>query len=109
LGRGANFITPFARGLHVNIVAPYDVRVKRAMKYEGFNEEKAKEVIARVQKEREEFVKTYFKKDAKKSNAYDLTLNTTHYSIDEAVDVIMLAFRRKFPAFTRLKASLLGK
>jgi hypothetical protein len=25
------------------------------------------------------------------------------------VDVIMLAFRRKFPAFTRLKASLLGK
>jgi cytidylate kinase len=109
LGRGANFITPFARGLHVNIVAPYEVRVRRAMKFEGFNEEKAKNVIAKVEKEREEFVKTYFKQDVKKSNAYDLTLNTTHYTVDEAVDVIMLAFRRKFPAFQRLKATILSK
>ncbi len=107
LGRGGNFITPFARGLHVNIVAPYDVRVQRAMEFEGFNEEKAKEVIARVEKERTEFVKTYFKQDLNKSNAYDITLNTTHYSIDEAVDVIMMAFRRKFPAFQRLKATIM--
>jgi cytidylate kinase len=107
LGRGANFITPFARGLHVNIVAPYDVRVKRAMEFEGFSKRKAKAVIAKVEKEREEFVKTYFKKDTKKSNAYDLTLNTTHYSIDEAADVIIMAFRLKFPAFQRLKATLM--
>jgi cytidylate kinase len=79
------------------------------MKFEGFNEEKAKNVIAKVEKEREEFVKTYFKQDVKKSNAYDLTLNTTHYTVDEAVDVIMLAFRRKFPAFQRLKATILSK
>ncbi|OGJ37437.1 MAG: hypothetical protein A2383_02475 [Candidatus Pacebacteria bacterium RIFOXYB1_FULL_39_46] len=109
LGRGANFITPFARGLHVNIVAPYDVRVQRAIKYEGFSEKKAKRVIAKTEEEREEFVKTYFKKDLKKSNAYDLTINTTNYSIDGAVDVIMLAFRRKFPAYQRFRASILSK
>ncbi|KKU18675.1 MAG: putative cytosolic protein [Candidatus Pacebacteria bacterium GW2011_GWB1_47_8] len=107
LGRGANFITPFARGLHVNIVAPYDVRVQRAMQYEGFDEETAQEVIAQVEKERDDFVKTYFKKDLNSRNAYDITLNTTHYSINEATDVIMMAFRRKFPAFQRLRATLL--
>lgn len=105
LGRGANFITPFARGLHVNIVAPYEVRVQRAMQYENFNEETAKEVIARVEKERKAFVKEYFKKEIASRNAYDLTLNTTYYSIDQATDVIMMAFRRKFPAYQRLKAT----
>lgn len=107
LGRGGNFITPAARGLHVNIVAPYEVRVQRAMQYEGFDEDTAKEVIARVEKEREEFVKEYINKDITSRNAYDITLNTAYYSIDQATDVIMMAFRRKFPAFQRLKATLL--
>jgi cytidylate kinase len=107
IGRGANFITPFARGLHVNITAPYDVRVQRAMQYEGFDRETAEDVIARVEKEREDFVKTFFGRKITSRNAYDITLNTTHYSIDQATDVIMMAFRRKFPAFQRLKATLL--
>lgn len=107
LGRGANFITPFARGLHVNIVAPYEVRVQRAMQYEGFDEETAEAVIARVEKEREDFVKSYFRKEIRSRNAYDITINTQHYSINEATDIIMMAFRRKFPAFQRLKATLL--
>lgn len=106
LGRGANFITPFARGLHVNIVAPYEVRVQRAMQYEGFDRKKAEEVIRTVEKERREFVETYFKMDPDKKNAYDLTLNTAYYTVDQAADIIMLAFRRKFPAYKRLKAAL---
>lgn len=108
LGRGANFMTPFARGLHVNIVAPYEVRVQRAMQYEGFNEAKARKVIEKVEKERKEFTQTYFRKKIAAHSQYDLTLNTAHYSIDQATDIIMLAFRRKFPAFKRLKATFFG-
>lgn len=105
LGRGANFMTPFARGLHVSIVAPYEVRVQRAMQYENYDEETAKKVLAKVEKQRKSFVKEYFKKEISSRNAYDITLNTNYYSIDEAVDIIMLAFRRKFPAHQRLKAT----
>lgn len=97
LGRGANYISPFSEGLHVNIVAPYDVRVARAMKYEGFNKKKAKEVIAEVEKERQDFVRQYFKQDLKKSNAYDLTINTTYFDIDRSADLIVEAFYTKFP------------
>ena len=96
LGRGANFVTPFAKGLHVNIVAPYAVRVKRAMDFEGLSREKAREVIARVEKQRSDFVKKYISSDIKKRNAYDLTLNTTYFRIDEARDVVIEAFRQKF-------------
>lgn len=96
LGRGGNFITPFAKGLHVNITAPYSVRVQRAMDFEGFTNAQAKEVIAKVELERRDFVKQYIKRDNKKSNSYDLVLNTTYFLVDEASDVIIEAFYRKF-------------
>lgn len=96
LGRGANFYTPFGRGLHVNVVAPYEVRVQRAMDFEGHSKEKAKEVIAKVEKERRDFVKQYFRKDPDKNNSYDLTINTTYFRVEEATDVIVEAFKKKF-------------
>lgn len=104
LGRGANFITPFAKGLHVNITAPYKVRVQRAMDFEGHSEERAKEVIAQVEAEREKFVKQYFRQDSNKKNAFDLTLNTTYFTVDEAREVILEAFYRKFSRSVRYGA-----
>lgn len=106
LGRGANFMTSSAQGLHVNVVAPYDVRVDRAMEYENFDKKTAKKVIAHVQKERKEFAQTYFRKDIKRNSDYDLTLNTHHYDIDEAADIIIKAFYCKFPASKRIKSTL---
>ncbi len=96
LGRGGNFITPFAKGLHVRITAPYQVRVQRAIDYEGFNREKARKVIAKTEQERREFVRQYIKSDVKKVNAYDLTLNTTYFDVNEARDVIIEVFYQKF-------------
>ncbi len=96
IGRGANFITPFARGLHVNITAPYSVRVQRAMDFEGHSNAKAKQVIADVEKERKDFVKQYFGKNITKVNSYDLSINTTYFGVQEARDVIIEALYRKF-------------
>jgi cytidylate kinase len=101
LGRGANFITPFAKGLHVMVTAPYDVRVKRAMDFEGHDKKTAKKVIADVEAERRHFIKQYLQKDPNKKNAYDLTLNTTYFQVDEATDVIVEAFYRKFSRSVR--------
>lgn len=101
LGRGANFVTPFAKGLHVNITAPYAVRVKRAMDYEGHSQEQAKEVIAKTEAERKDFVRQYFRKDINKANSYDVTLNTTYLDVNSTRDIIIEAFYRKFPAAVR--------
>jgi len=103
VGRGANFITPFAKGLHVNITAPYELRVQRAMQFEGVSREKAKEVIADTERERKEFVKQYLLQDANKVNSYDLTLNTQFFRIDEATDIITSAFNQKFSFMNRYK------
>lgn len=97
VGRGANFITPFAKGLHVNITAPYEVRVQRAMHYEGLSEAQAKEVIAKTEDERAAFVKQYFRRNLSKRNVFDLTLNTTYFDVPQARDLIIEAYHQKFP------------
>jgi len=107
LGRGANFITPFAQGLHVNIRAPYKVRIQRAMEYEGLTEAQAKVVLGKTEKERQEFVKQYLRQDVTKGNSYDLTINTTYFNVQQARDIILQAFYQKFPRSARYKALFL--
>ncbi len=106
LGRGGNFITPAAKGLHVRFTAPYDVRVQRAMEYEGHSKKKAKEVIAEIERERRAFVKQYLSHDAKKANAYDLTINTSFLNVKQARDIVIEAFCNKFSRFERYSALL---
>ncbi len=105
VGRGANFITPFAKGLHVNITAPYEVRVQRAMQFEGVNRERAEAVIAQTEKERKDFVKQYLRQNSDKKNSYDLTLNTQFFRVDEASNLIVNAFNQKFSYTNRRKKS----
>lgn len=96
LGRGANFITPFARGLHVLVVAPYAVRVQRAMDFECHSKDKAKQVIAEVEEQRRDFVKQYISKDVRKPYVYDLTINTQYFDIEQSRDLIISALKKKF-------------
>ncbi len=104
LGRGANFITPFSQGLHVNVTAPYQVRVERAMKFEGLDEKAAKALIAKTELERRQFVKQYLKKDVTKANSYDLSINTTYLDVEQASDIIIEAFYQKFNRVIRYGA-----
>jgi cytidylate kinase len=104
LGRGGNFITPFAKGLHVLLTAPYKVRVQRAMDFEGHNQRTAEKVIAQEEEKRNHFVKQYLRHDHSKKNSYDLVLNTTYFQVDEACDVICEAFYRKFSRSVRYGA-----
>lgn len=96
LGRGANFITPFGKGLHVSITAPYHIRVQRAMDFEQMNEREAKARIAKVEKEREDFVTQYFNSNVKQRNVFDLTINTSYFSVNSTADLIIEAFKQKF-------------
>lgn len=96
MGHGANFITPFGRGLHVSITAPLEVRIQRAMDYEGHSRDKAKAVILQVETQRAKFVQQYFHADVRRRNVFDLTLNTTHFPVPAAANIVVEAFKQKF-------------
>lgn len=97
LGRASNFITPNAFGLQVRITAPYRVCVARAVQFEQVPYHKARDVIRKTIAERAAFVKQYFGKDISNAKYYDLTLNTTYMSLEDAAELIVGAFKRKFP------------
>lgn len=101
LGRGANFITPFEKGLHVRICAPYLVRVERAVKFEKFSRERAVREIRETDKKRKEFIRQYFGKDVSNPNYYDIVINTTSMTIENVASLVIEAFRNKFPKHAR--------
>jgi cytidylate kinase len=96
LGRGSNVIIGPEHGLHVLITAPYDVRVARAVEYEKVSKRKAQGIIAKVTKERKDFVEEYFQKDYNDPTSYDLTLNTASLDIEQAAEIIIAAYKKKF-------------
>lgn len=108
LGRGANFITPRAKGLHVRITAPKAIRQIRAVKFEGLSASEAKERVAKVEKDRADFVKKYFKRNIKKASYYDLVINTAFFSVEDSADLVAEAFYKKFSLVDRYRG-IFGK
>lgn len=96
LGRGANFIAPAASALRVHITAPERVRLRRAVAYEGYSMEQAREINRTIENDRKEFVKQYFGERITNPAFYDLMLDTTYYNLDQATSVIVHAFKQKF-------------
>jgi cytidylate kinase len=101
VGRGSNFIAPSAYGLRVQIVAPYRVRVARAIEHEKVDFYTARDIIRDVSADRSVFVKQYFGKDIHAPKYYDLTLNTTFFDIKTAANLIIAAYKAKFPKARR--------
>lgn len=99
LGRGSNFILPEGNNLRVRITAPYNTRVQRAIYYETKTPVQAEETVRALEKDRREFIHQYFHKDIADPSYYDLILNTTFFSLEDSVDIIETAYRRKFPSF----------
>ena len=102
LGRGGNFIAREYGGLHVRVVAPFLVRAGYTAQYEGYSMYEARERVRKFDKDRKEFIKQYFGKDASNANYYDLVVNTTYLSIDQARDIIIQAFKQKFPKWRKV-------
>ncbi|MBU1499262.1 cytidylate kinase-like family protein [Patescibacteria group bacterium] len=103
LGRGANFITSDYGGLHVRIVAPFLVRAGYTAQYEGYTIYEARERMQKFDKERKDFIKEYFGKDPSNANYYDLVINTEGLKPEAAAEVILTAFKKKFPDWQKYR------
>ncbi|MEW6333745.1 MAG: cytidylate kinase-like family protein, partial [Thermodesulfobacteriota bacterium] len=95
LGRGSQFILKDLPGaIHLLIVAPLSVRVKRVMEKLKLGEEDAENEIARFDGGSREFVKRYFRAEILDPLHYDAVINTHHLSIEGAASVIVDAVTR---------------
>lgn len=95
VGRGANYICKKPNSLHVRIVSPLETRIKEYAKREGLDRSEARTIIHETDAERAEFVRYYFKKDISNSSDFDLILNSSIFSLEEMMNIVMMAYKQK--------------
>ena len=96
LGRGSQFILKdHPATLHVLLVAPIEVRVKRVMQDLKLKEEAAKQEIASFDKSSREFIKRYFQAEWEDPVNYNLVVNTGHLGYQTAASIVFNALSYK--------------
>ncbi len=89
MGRGAHVILREMPGcLHVRLVSPWDVRVRRVALREGVNDSEAARMIHRRDGAVTRYLHHYYRVNGTEPHLYDLVLNTARMTQNEAVRLI---------------------
>lgn len=89
VGRGANFILPPNDKLSIRVVAPFEMRVHNVAREFNVTEHEASRRIMKTEAERKAFIRKYFHADICDSLNYDLVLNRSKISIEDAIDAVV--------------------
>lgn len=95
VGRGAGFILPSDVCLRLLLIAPKDIRIDNVKVAYDLTAVEAEKRVMKTEKDRRAFIKKYFNADLTDPVNYDLTINTAHFTVDVAVDIIKEAFNRR--------------
>jgi cytidylate kinase len=90
MGRGSQFILKdYPGALHVLVVAPLEVRMKRLMQERSLDQEAAQLEIEHSDKSLRKFIKRHFKAEIEDPVHYDLVLNTERLTLQAASSIIV--------------------
>ena len=92
VGRGAQYILPADKGLHVRIVADRDTRLRRLIHETGLEGPAAEDRLDQIDSSRDEFVHRLFRRSVNDPSPYDLVIDSTRIGIDGSVQLIQLAY-----------------
>jgi cytidylate kinase len=96
-GRGSQFILKdYPGSLHLLIVAPLGLRVKRVMERLKTDQVTARQEVSRFDNSHREFTKRYFQSDIENPVYYNVVVNTENVSFEAAASIIIhsLSLRR---------------
>jgi cytidylate kinase len=95
-GRGSQFtLRDYPEVLHVLVVAPQEIRLKRVMLRLKTGEGAAKQEIERSDKSTKAFIKKYFHAELEDPIHYNLVINTKYFDFEVAASIIVNALRFK--------------
>jgi len=98
VGRGAQAVlVQRPDALHVYVVAPKSWRVRLAVERLGVAEADADRMVDETDRQRDQYVKTYYGRQRQDISNYDLIVNTARVGIDGAAALVVAeAHRRKW-------------
>lgn len=98
VGRGAQFVVEPEAALRVRVIGAVEARLHTMMLDAHLDERQARARIERIDHERLAFVRHRHLKDAADPGAYDVLVNTSTLSVEQAAEVVVGAYRAKFGA-----------
>lgn len=97
VGKGAECILPPHEVLRVRMVSEPEMRARFTAQKYGMDELKARKLLKTWDQEKRKFIKRHFNKDIDDPAQYDLVINTGHLDLDGVAELIIAAYRLKFP------------
>ncbi len=92
VGRCADYaLTDYENVLNLFIYGDFDKRVKRIMERFELNEQKAKEMIGKKEKQRQSYYNYYSSKKWGRAESYDLCINSALFGVEGTRDLIIQA------------------
>src|SRR6267378_3181290 len=96
VGRGAQAVlAQRPDALHVYVVAPRPWRVKLAVERLGVNPAEADKVVDETDRQRDQYVRTYYGRQRQDVVNYDMVVNTEKLGIDGAAALVVAEARRR--------------
>lgn len=96
VGRGSNIITrSIKNGYNVRLVAPLNWRAERLMEKMNISKQDGLKLIAEKTKQRDTYLKEYLKFDVADPHNYDLIINNSDHTIDQAARIIIGSMKIK--------------
>jgi cytidylate kinase len=88
-GRGGQDLLASVEGiLRVRVIAPFEERVENWAEREWIDPERARSLVRKSDQQRDNFIRYYFDRDGNDPLSYDLTVNTSRFPIEAAVEMI---------------------
>jgi cytidylate kinase len=91
VGRGSVHVLPSRTTLRVRLMAPLWDRIACLVRQESLSHPEAGRRVARLDRERNEFIRKHFHKDAADVSHYDLVLNCSRFGVPECAEQIIEA------------------
>ena len=91
VGRGSTLIVPPKQSLRIRLVASLDDRAERICVQRGVTKAEAVEHIRLTDAHRDGFVKDYFHHVVGNPHDYDLTINTSRFSVEHSARLVVEA------------------
>jgi len=93
VGRGGQVLLRDLPGvLHVRVVAPFEVRIRRIVEHQGKDEKQATRILRRSDRDSAGFIQSFFDVDWDDQSLYDLVINTQKFTVDTGVKMILESF-----------------
>jgi hypothetical protein len=97
VGRGAQFVASPDRILRVRVICPRELRVARIAELLHISMRDAHDHVCQMDRERSSFVRDHFHRNVADPCYYDLVINTARTPVSAAADMILAAYRGRYP------------